>query len=73
MSILNNKNELKTNKKLFLFRAVPCGCDVALRATWQRHVGPHGAYVAFNIFIIYLHTIYIRVFSLAYIGRVIDS
>ena len=43
---LNDKNELKKGKKRFYFRAGPRGCDVACKATWQRHAGPHGAYAA---------------------------
>ena len=43
---LNDKNELKKGKKQFNFRAGPRGCDVALRATWQCHVSPRGAYAA---------------------------
>ena len=30
----------------FIFTRDPRGCDVALRAMWQRHVGPRGAYAA---------------------------
>ena len=32
----------KKMQKVFNFCAGPCGCDVALRATWQRHAGPRG-------------------------------
>ena len=54
--------------KMFLFFArVPRGCDVALKATWQRHAGPRGAYATLCIYLI--HTIYKWVFSLAYMGR----
>ena len=31
------------------FARVPRGCDVALRATWQRHAGPRGAYAAYTL------------------------
>ena len=33
-------------KKGVNIRAGPRGCDVALKATWQRHAGPRGAYMA---------------------------
>ena len=59
----------KNDKKRLFFARVPCECDVALRATWQRHAGPRGAYAAYLF--IYIYIIYIvRVFSLPYIGRV---
>ena len=33
----------------------PRGFDMALRATWQRHSGPHGVYVArCDVYIIYI-------------------
>ena len=51
---------LKINKKwqkVVYFRAGPRGCDVALRATWQRHAGPRGIYVFLSIS---LFTIYIK-------------
>ena len=58
-------------KRILFFARVPRGCDVALRATWQRHAGPRGAYAALYIFfIIIIITIYsIKFFSLPYIGR----
>ena len=47
---------------MFLFFArVPRGCDVALRATWQRHAGSRGAY-AVCIFIL-LHNLYSKGFQ----------
>ena len=33
-------------KKGFIFARDPRGCNVARKATWQRHAGPHGAYAA---------------------------
>ena len=44
--IFNVKNKFKIGKKGGIIRAGPRGCDVALRATWQRHAGPRGAYAA---------------------------
>ena len=37
----------------------PRGCDVARRATWQRHAGPRSAHVAreYIIYIYRLHNI----------------
>ena len=32
----------KKMQKVINSRAGPRGCDVALRATWQRHAGPRG-------------------------------
>ena len=55
----------KEDPKFVFIRAGPCGCDVALRATWQRQAGPRGIYI-YYIFII---TIYIKFFNLAYMGR----
>ena len=53
-------------KRFSFFARVPRGCDVALRATWQRHVGPRGAYAGcIIIFIIHIaYTLYKWVFSL---------
>ena len=42
--IFNVKNDLKIKQKGGFIRAGPRGCDVALRATWQHHVGPRGAH-----------------------------
>ena len=42
---LNDKNDLKKCKKDLYFARDPHGCDVACKATWQRHAGPCGAYV----------------------------
>ena len=53
ISIFNNKNKLKNDKRILFFARVPRGCDVALRATWQRHAGPRGAYAALYIFYYY--------------------
>ena len=39
---------------LFIAR-VPRGCDVALRATWQRHADPRSAYVAQDIYFIFIY------------------
>ena len=56
---------IKKITKMFLFFArVPRGCDVALRATWQRHAGPRGAYAAHIHYIHILHMLYKEVFSL---------
>ena len=57
ISILNNKNELKNDKSFLFFARVPHGCDVALRATWQRHAGPRGAYAAYRYIYHYLYSI----------------
>ena len=57
-------------KSILVFARVPRGCDVALRATWQRQAGPRGAYAAYiYIYIFYIFYI-VRVFSLPYIERV---
>ena len=48
-------------------RAGPRGCDVALWATWQRHVGPRGLYYIYHLFILYIK----EVFVLPYMGKVI--
>ena len=37
------KMNLKRQKVVYI-RAGPRGCDVALRAMWQRHAGPRGVY-----------------------------
>ena len=42
--------EFKKMQKAFNIRAGPHGCDVALRATWQRHAGPRGIYIYIYIF-----------------------
>ena len=61
---------IKKLAKIFLFFArVPCGYDVALRVTWQRHAGPRGAYVAHIFYLFHILHIYKWVFSLAYMGR----
>ena len=39
------------------FRADPRGCDVALRATWQRHAGPRGAYMAIGRIFIFTYIV----------------
>ena len=36
----------KKEEKGGIFARDPRGYDVALRATWQRHAGPRGAYAA---------------------------
>ena len=39
----------------FIFAQDPRGCDVARKATWQRHAGPRGAYGArCDVYIIYI-------------------
>ena len=35
-------------KRFSFFARVPRGCNVAHKATWQRHAGPRGAYVAYT-------------------------
>ena len=54
-SIFNNKN---INKKLKIWARGPRGCDVARKATWQRHVDPRSAptwreYILYIIIITY--------------------
>ena len=49
--IINN-----LTKMCLLFARAPRGCDVALRATWQRHTGSRGAYATH---IHYIHIVYI--------------
>ena len=51
-SIFNNKKKLKKGAR------DPRGCDVARKATWQRHVDPRNAYVARIYYIIFIITIY---------------
>ena len=50
---------LKKMQKAVNIRAGPRGCDVALRATWQRHAGPRGAYAGYTytyyLFIYYIY------------------
>ena len=41
--ILNIKNDLNKGKKGDISVRDPHGCDVARKATWQRHTGPRGA------------------------------
>ena len=52
---------IKIKAKSSLFPGGPRGCDVALRATWQRHAGPRSGYAVY---------IYIYVLHILYIGRV---
>ena len=53
-SILNNKiNKLKVKKGA----RGPRGCDVARRATWQRHAGQRSAHVA-REYTIYIYRLY---------------
>ena len=42
---------LKKIKNVLVCARDPLGCDVALRATWQRHADPRSAYVARLIYI----------------------
>ena len=61
-AIFTVKIELKISKKGSNFAGDPHGCDVAHKATWQRHVGPRGAYATrFNvcIFIFIIHILVI--------------
>ena len=68
-SIFNN---IKINKKIKKWARGPRGCDVARKATWQRHVDPRSAptwreYILYIIILIYIK----EVFVLPYMGRVI--
>ena len=64
----------KITKRGLYFARDPHGCDVARKATWQRHADPRSAYVAHYTYSIYFIIIYIKwVFSLPYMGRVINS
>ena len=58
---------LKNNKKLKKRARDPRGCDVARKATWQRHADPRSAYMAHKYYYIIIIIIYIvkGVFSLA--------
>ena len=47
--VFNVKNDFKIRKKGGFIRAGSRGCDVTLRATWQRHVGPRGAYAPADV------------------------
>ena len=60
ISIFNNKNELKNSKKWINSVRVPGRCNVALRATWQRHLGPRGAYAAYT-YIYNLYSLYMGI------------
>ena len=60
ISIFNNKNELKNGKKRINSTRVPRGCDVALKATWQRHAGPRSAYAAYT----YSYYLYIYIMGI---------
>ena len=44
ISIFNNKNELKNDKKRFIFRVGPTW----MRRGTQGHAGPRGAYATYN-------------------------
>ena len=44
----------KNSKKRINSAWVPRGCDMALRATWQRHAGPRDAYAAYT----YIYNLY---------------
>ena len=44
--VFNNKKNKNKNKK---WAQGPHGCDVACKATWQRHTDPRNAYVARDI------------------------
>ena len=45
-------------KKGFIFRAGPRGCNVALRAMWQHHASPRGAYAAGDVCYLHIYFIY---------------
>ena len=63
---------IKINKKIKKGGARgPRGCDVARKATWQRHADPRSAYMARIYIILYLYTYIKWVFVLPYMGRVI--
>ena len=61
-------------KKMFYWAQAPRGCDVACKATWQRHADPaQRLRGVLYIYIYMLFTIVIKgVFSLPYMGRVIN-
>ena len=44
----------KIIKKCLNFARAPRGCDVARKATWQRHADPRSAYMAHDIYFIYI-------------------
>ena len=64
---------IKINKKIKKRGARgPRGCDVARKATWQRHVDPRCAPTWREYILYYIILIYIKgVFVLPYMGRVI--
>ena len=70
LPFLNDKKMIQnTTKKGGIFARVPRGCEVARKATWQRHTGPRGAYaVMWHIIYIYLYSGY-NIYSLPIIGR----
>ena len=41
-----NRSKINKNKKNTFCARDPRGCDVARKATWQRHADPRSAYVA---------------------------
>ena len=41
-----NRFKINKNKKKIFCARDPRGCDVARKATWQRHADPRSAYVA---------------------------
>ena len=48
------KMNYKNGKKRINSARVPHGCDVALRAMWQRYTGSRGAYAAYT----YIYNLY---------------
>ena len=44
-------------KKAFISVRDPRGCDVARKATWQRHAGPHGDLTNADIYIYILYSL----------------
>ena len=55
ISIFNNKNKLKRAKSGLIPRGSHVDAtDVALRATWQHHAGPRGAYATYT----YIYNLY---------------
>ena len=63
---------IKLNKNIKKGARGPRGCDVARKATWQRHVDPRSAPTWREYILYYIILIYIKgVFVLPYMGRAI--
>ena len=52
---------------MLFFARVPSGCDVARKATWQSHAGPHGVYAARYLYLL-IYIVY-NMYNLPFIGR----